>query len=148
MAYSGFEHYPRLLRKLCKNRNIYFKGAFQNAHLAQIFSEIDVLVFPSIWYENCPLTILEAFASKTPVIASRIGSIPEFIRHRENGLLFDPDNINSIFEQLNLVIRNSDLLEKLKENSAAPKDIKENAKELEEEYSLLTRRINVRKKAF
>lgn len=48
------------------------------------------LVVPSIWYENFPRTIVEAFASGTPVIASRIGALAEIVRDGETGLFFDP----------------------------------------------------------
>jgi glycosyltransferase involved in cell wall biosynthesis len=46
------------------------------------------LVVPSVWYENQPLTILEAFACGLPVIAARIGALPELVREGETGLLF------------------------------------------------------------
>jgi glycosyltransferase involved in cell wall biosynthesis len=46
------------------------------------------LVFPSIWYEGFPITIAEAFASGLPVIASRLGSMPEIVRDGSTGLLF------------------------------------------------------------
>jgi len=88
--YRGFEYYPAFIKKLVKNESIQFMGGFNHEDVSAIFSEIDVLFFPSIWNENCPLTILEAFASKTPVIASRIGGIPELVDDGVNGLLFNP----------------------------------------------------------
>jgi len=46
------------------------------------------LVVPSECYENFPVTIVEAFATGLPVIASRTGSLAEIVRDHENGLLF------------------------------------------------------------
>lgn len=48
------------------------------------------LVVPSIWYENFPRTIVEAFACGLPVIASRLGALEELVEHGETGLLFEP----------------------------------------------------------
>ncbi|MBZ5637053.1 MAG: glycosyltransferase [Acidobacteriia bacterium] len=59
-----------------------------------------VLVFPSICYENAPVTIAEAFACGLPVIASNLGSIPEFVRHRYNGLLFEPGDAEDLARQV------------------------------------------------
>ena len=47
------------------------------------------LVFPSISYENCPMTVVEALATGLPVIASRMGSLPSMVRHERTGLLFE-----------------------------------------------------------
>lgn len=54
------------------------------------------LVMPSLWYENFPRTLVEAFAAGLPVIASRIGALAELVRDGETGLLFtpgDPDDL-------------------------------------------------------
>ena len=50
------------------------------------------IVVPSIWYENCPMTVLEAMAMAKPVIASSIGGIPELLRNGTEGLLVPPGN--------------------------------------------------------
>lgn len=50
------------------------------------------LVVPSICYENFPRTIVEAFASGLPVLASRIGALAEIVTDGETGLLFEPGN--------------------------------------------------------
>ena len=48
------------------------------------------LVFPSLWYEGLPMTILEAFASGVPVVAARVGAAASLVRDRETGLTFEP----------------------------------------------------------
>jgi glycosyltransferase involved in cell wall biosynthesis len=48
------------------------------------------MVLPSICYENSPRTIVEAFASGLPVIASRLGALPDIVRDSVTGLLFEP----------------------------------------------------------
>ena len=58
------------------------------------------LIFPSIWYEGLPLTILEAFATGLPVIASDLGSMPELIDAGRTGLLFRPGSAADLAEKV------------------------------------------------
>jgi glycosyltransferase involved in cell wall biosynthesis len=48
------------------------------------------LVMPSIWYENFPRTLVEAYANSLPVIASHLGAMAELVEHGRTGLLFEP----------------------------------------------------------
>ena len=60
-------------------------------------------VIPSEWYENCPMSCIESFASGTPVIGARIGGIPEMVDDGETGLLFEPfsrDDLRAKIEYL------------------------------------------------
>lgn len=54
------------------------------------------VVFPSQWYENCPLTLIEAFAMGKPVIATGIGGIPELVQHGKNGWLVPPGDVSAL----------------------------------------------------
>jgi glycosyltransferase involved in cell wall biosynthesis len=65
-------------------------GGFDPAELPLLLSDADLVVVPSIWWESYSIVIREAFATGIPVIASRIGALPEAIREGENGLLFHP----------------------------------------------------------
>lgn len=58
------------------------------------------LVMPSIWYENFPRTLVEAFANGLPVIASRLGSLAELVEHGHTGLLFDPGSPRDLARHL------------------------------------------------
>ncbi len=58
------------------------------------------LVFPSIWYEGMPMTILEAFSLGTPVIASNLGAMASMIQHGVNGLHFEAGNPTSLRQAL------------------------------------------------
>lgn len=59
-----------------------------------------MIVVPSVWHENSPLSILEAMAHGKPIIASRIGGIPEMVREGTTGLLFDPGNASQLAEKV------------------------------------------------
>jgi len=58
------------------------------------------LVMPSIWYENFPRTLVEAYACGLPVIASRLGAMAELVKDGETGLLFTPGNAAELAEKL------------------------------------------------
>jgi len=136
--YKGFEYYPGYIKRLTKNRNIRFTGGFDHKDLTEIFSEIDILVVPSIWNENLPLTILEAFSTRTPVIASRIGGIPELVKDKKNGILFEPRDEEALCKSIMMFINNPNLIEELRVNLVNTKNIEENSKEIEEIYKFLS----------
>lgn len=73
-----------------------FHGFVQGERKEQLLANADVLLFPSIWVENAPMSIAEAFRYGLPVIGSRIGAIPEFVDHGFNGLLFEVGNPASL----------------------------------------------------
>lgn len=73
-------------------QNIQFVGHKNKSEVLELMKSCKALVFPSIWYEGLPLTIVEAFATGTPVIGSGIGAIGEMVTDRYNGLLFETGN--------------------------------------------------------
>jgi glycosyltransferase involved in cell wall biosynthesis len=133
-SYLGFEYYLPYLKKIRKNKNITFMGGFDNRQIASVFQNIDVLIVPSIWPENSPLVIQEAFLAKIPVIASRIGGIPELIQDGINGLLFNPADAQELHGKIQDIIDHHELIEKFKKNIPDVKTIEDNVAELEQIY--------------
>lgn len=137
--YIGFEYYLPYLKRIAKDKRIRFMGEFKHAESQKIFRELDVLAVPSIWNENAPLVIQEAFASRTPVIASRIGGIPELVSDGVDGILFQPGDVEGLYHKMQLLVSQPDIIDKLKRNISQVKNISDHAKEIEEIYSgLLT----------
>lgn len=58
------------------------------------------LIFPSQWYEGFPRTLVEAFACGLPVIASRLGSMPEIVADGCTGLLFQPGEVGHLVDRV------------------------------------------------
>jgi glycosyltransferase involved in cell wall biosynthesis len=54
------------------------------------------MVLPSEWYENAPMSALEAYACGKPVLGARIGGIPEMVREGEIGALFESGNVEEL----------------------------------------------------
>jgi glycosyltransferase involved in cell wall biosynthesis len=71
-------------------QNVDFLGYVERARLPVMVREAMCVVMPSICFENFPYAILEAFALGKPVVASRIGGMPEMVKVGETGLLFEP----------------------------------------------------------
>lgn len=61
-----------------------------------VYAACDMIVIASLRTEASPIVLREAFASGRPVIATRVGDIPEIIRHRENGLLIEPGSSQAL----------------------------------------------------
>lgn len=122
------------MQRMAHNPRIQFSGVFDNAEVGRILSGIDVLVVPSIWPENSPVTIHEAYLAKIPVIASRIGGIPELVQDGVNGFLFTPGDANDLLSKVRLLAEDRSLLEQLRANISTVKSIEENARELEAIY--------------
>ena len=57
---------------------------------ADVYAQIDVLVVPSLWLENSPLVIHEAFMAGIPVVGARIGGIADLVDDGRTGLLYEP----------------------------------------------------------
>lgn len=77
-----------------------------------ILQRAEALIFPSLWYEGLPRTIIESFASGTPVIASDLGSMAELVRPGKNGHLFKAgDEAQLARHVLDLFDNNSQLSE-------------------------------------
>lgn len=83
-------------------RNIEFKGYKTGHELKQIVRNAWFVIVPSEWYENNPLTVIEAYSEGVPVIASRIGGLPEIVIEGETGYRFgkgDPASLRQAVEK-------------------------------------------------
>jgi glycosyltransferase involved in cell wall biosynthesis len=90
-----FPEYSAQLQALAQSPRIRFAGKLRRADLWTTLSEVDLIAVPSLWYENQPLTILEAFAANVPVIASNIGALPELVEDERTGWLVEPGDVDA-----------------------------------------------------
>jgi glycosyltransferase involved in cell wall biosynthesis len=79
---------------------IQWAGRLEAAQVQALVRSARAVVVPSQWYENAPLSVLEAFAAAKPVIASHIGGLPEMIDHGRTGWLVPMDDPNALGEML------------------------------------------------
>lgn len=116
-----------------QNPQVVFAGRFDRQAVFDVLREIDVLIFPSIWYENAPRVIREAFETGSPVIASNLGGGAEYVKHGINGLLFEPGNVQDLTKQLQRFIDEPELVDKLRQGIPRVKPL---TKEMEELVSV------------
>ena len=91
-------------------------GKIQPDQMASYLQLFDILVYPSLFSEGCPLSMLEGMAMKKPVIGARTGAIPEIIRDHENGLLVNPGSSEELSRAIVELNDNTALRERLAEN--------------------------------
>jgi glycosyltransferase involved in cell wall biosynthesis len=88
-------------------------GKVDNVQIETVYGQTDVLVLPSIWPENHPVSIAEAMASGIPVIASRVGGIPEMVDHGDTGFLVDAGDAVQLAATMETLIENPGLVSEL-----------------------------------
>lgn len=81
-------------------------GALPMEQVRQEMSSAAALVLPSIWYENFPRTLVEAFGCGLPVIASRIGALAELVKDGQTGLLFEPGDADDLARKMRWALDN------------------------------------------
>ena len=100
-----------------------FAGFLPGRELAEVWRKAAFTVVPSVCYENFPYAVLESFAFGKPVVASRIGGIPELVRDGENGLLAEPGDPGSLAEKIDWLASNP--AEAVRMGRAARRDVEE-----------------------
>ncbi len=113
---------------------VWFMGGFDNRLIDSVLESIDVLVVPSIWYENSPLVIQEAFLKGRPVIASDLGGSAELVRDGVNGLLFHVGDPSDLASKMKRVLENPSVLNGLRPDPGLVRDIRDDASSLVEIY--------------
>lgn len=131
-----FPDYVERLRTNAVHPGIRFLGRYDNDRIAEILSGIDVLVVPSLWYENSPITIHEAFLAGTPVIAADKGGMAEYVDDGRNGLHFRIGDADDLRAKLLRLIEEPGLLSTLHEFPRL-KSIEEDAELMEVRYETL-----------
>ncbi|PDW04396.1 glycosyltransferase family 4 protein [Candidatus Viridilinea mediisalina] len=98
---TSFPAYVRQLKAQIRNDpRITLAGPFSSDQAATVLGAADVVVVPSIWYENSPLVILEAHASGRPVITSALGGMAELVHNEVDGLHFRPGDAGDLARQI------------------------------------------------
>ena len=100
-------------------------GPYEQTELPQRMSKVDWVIVPSIWWENSPMVIQEAFANGRPVICTGIGGMAEKVRDGVDGLHFEVRNPLDLADTLGRAACEPNLLDKLKANIRSPLSLKE-----------------------
>jgi len=97
------------LRQRGGEGNKIFLGPLSPLRVIEEMKQTTALVMPSKWYEGFPMVALEAMATATPIIASRIGSLAEIVEDRKTGLLVDPEDHQAWQTAMCYVLNNQEI---------------------------------------
>jgi glycosyltransferase involved in cell wall biosynthesis len=117
---QAYKYFNQLLKSIKKNNiqdSVKFLGHISDKALKSLYSIANVFVLPSLKYEYQGIVLLEAMASKVPIIASEVEGIPYMVKDKENGLLFEKNNIKELSDKIIQLLENKKLKEELIEKS-------------------------------
>jgi glycosyltransferase involved in cell wall biosynthesis len=121
--------YSARLESASRHPGVRFLGGLNPQAVPDFLREVDCLVVPSIWQENSPLTVHEAFLAGVPVVASRLGGHEELLAEG-GGLLYDADTPAHLRAQLRRLYDEPGLARRLAASAPAVKPMSEHVLEL------------------
>lgn len=135
--YFDHHEYYRSLKNLTSLKKVQFCDAYKYEDFQQMLDDLDVVVVPSIWWENSPLVLLRSLAHNVPVIVSDLEGMTEIIKDDENGFVFDVGDADSLAKVLKKIGQDPAILNTIKNNIISPPRIEEEAFEYELVYNKL-----------
>jgi glycosyltransferase involved in cell wall biosynthesis len=118
-------------------RHVTFAGRYRPEEIGRLMQQIDWVVIPSIWWENSPLVIQEAFMHGRPVICSDIGGMAEKVVHERNGLHFRTGDPMSLAAAIRRAVEERGLWEKLRQGIGPVYRIEDSVAKLTNLYDTL-----------
>lgn len=124
------------LKEIEKHKNIKYCGEYTQLDLKNILCQIDIGLVLPIWEDNAPQVVFEMQNALIPIIATKMGGIPDFVKHDFNGILIEPnkngiEKAKEFLDNINLKI---ELLKYRKNLCAGTKKPKDHAIEIEKIY--------------
>ncbi len=110
-----------LLKKV--KGNVHFHGPYEGAEMPKLLSNVDWAVVPSVWWENSPMVIQEAFRQKVPLIVSDIGGMAEKVRHGVDGFHFRHGSPADLADTISRCIKQRELRIDMVKNICEPLSI-------------------------
>jgi len=99
-----------------KIENVEFLGFVSSSEYLRYMQGASFVVIPSVCYENFPCVVSEALACGIPILASRLGGMPEIIKDQEAGVLFKAGDIDDLAEKIKSIIHSKEFLAKIRSN--------------------------------
>jgi len=122
------------LKSMISNPRILFLDGYKNWEIAEVLSEIDVLIVPSIWFENSPLVIHEAALARIPIITTNLGGMAEYVKDNISGLLFERNDAEDLLAKVLMFVENPELINELGENHIHVESIEKHTKKVIDIY--------------
>lgn len=110
---AGSGEYENEINNQTHIKNVGFKSGEE---LESLIRKAKCSVYPSIWYENCPFSVMESIMYGTPVVGAKIGGIPELIENGKTGFLFEPGNTQDMENAINKILADDALAAEMSNN--------------------------------
>jgi glycosyltransferase involved in cell wall biosynthesis len=124
---------------------VILNGPYEQRELPKLMADIDWVAVPSIWWENSPLVIQEAFRHGRPVICSDIGGMAEKVSHEVNGLHFRASDPVALAATIERAVSEEGLWDRLRAGVPEPHTMDEHVETLTEIYRDVLRRLTGRR---
>ena len=135
--HGSLQHFPAYVAKVktrAQEVGAEVAGAFARDLLPEILAKTDLLVVPSIWYENSPLVILEALKASIPLIVSDLGGMAELVREGVSGYRVPADDDRALADRLRAILEDPRVLMELPGDPGRAATMADNVDVLIEEY--------------
>jgi glycosyltransferase involved in cell wall biosynthesis len=131
---AAHAYHTKLESLAAEDPRISFLAPVPHERVVPLLSGYHLLAVPSRWMETGPLVILESFAAGTPVIGSNLGGIAEWVRHGENGILVDFDDVLGWRDAFRRCAENRHVLVSLRRGVRPPRGMRQVAHEMAHIY--------------
>lgn len=111
------EKIKEYLNKNNMQENIKLLGYIDSDKVKEYVRKSRFIIVPSIWYENCPYSVLETLAIGKPIIGSNLGGIPELVKNNESGLIYTYNKPKELQEKMKTLFENKELADELGKNA-------------------------------
>ena len=138
--YGPKQHFPEYvdsMQSAAKRLGVELPGGLSREEVPRLWSTVDLLVIPSVWYENAPLTILEARSAGTAVLVSDLGGMAEMVQEGKTGWRFPTGDAKALAQRLMEWIDDPSLLERLELDPAGVKSMQTCTDEMIAHYQAL-----------
>lgn len=132
-------YYEGLKGRIGDDPRIELRGKYAPEEMPAILNQLDVLVMPSLWWENTPLVLLMALGHNVPAIVADVPGLTEVVHDGANGFVFEPGNETSLAEVLRRVGGSPSILNELKRRMTYPPRVEEMAFQYERLYEEVLR---------
>jgi len=126
--------FARQLAQLATAAGAALPGPLARSEVPRWMASLDLLVVPSVWYENAPMVILEALATRTPLLVSDLGGMAELVESDVSGVRFAAGNVPALTEALARLLAHPEQLTRLYPRGPISVDIAASTRRLEELY--------------
>jgi glycosyltransferase involved in cell wall biosynthesis len=138
---NTFPDYTARLREAAEGLPVTFHGGFDRERVAEVYAGFDVLAICSLWPENSPLVIHEAFMAGVPVVGSRMGGTADLVEHEVSGLLYDAFSAEDLAGCLRRLAEDGELCDRLAAAAPKVKTIEDDAKDWDARYRRILAKV-------